>query len=396
MTQHYLSPIRAFQNKISYRLSGMAHMPARGKQRGTVLLSYITGPFTRLPYEHFTDPHTNYWECYEIVRLLNERGYSVDIIDTEGLVPIPRKSYAAYIDAGTRFDTRKTSLPVSCPVVAHLTTAAPDFQNAAECRRLAALWARRGAVLSSQRHIEHMPDYSQADLLEGFGNETIRSTYARFGKPITYIPLSVSEEFSFPKEKNFSKASREFLWFGGGGAILKGLDLVVEAFSAMPEYSLHIVGPIVYESEFTACYAKELAMPNITLYPRPKMNVEGHILVEGVPIDVLFDKCIATVYASASDAASGSVLQAAHRGVLPCVTPESGITPSIGGFSLPTDPSVEDIRAAVRAIASTDPVLLAAQAQHVWGYVRSNHTPKSFSVAYARFLDTELLPLMSP
>ena len=55
------------------------------------------------------------------------------------------------------------------------------------------------------------------------------------------------EQYDFPKNKNFNEARKHFLWFGGGGAILKGLDLVVETFASLPHLQLSIIGPASYE-----------------------------------------------------------------------------------------------------------------------------------------------------
>ena len=42
------------------------------------------------------------------------------------------------------------------------------------------------------------------------------------------------------------------MWLGGGGCILKGLDLVVDYFKEHPELTIHIVGSI--EEEFIKAY----------------------------------------------------------------------------------------------------------------------------------------------
>lgn len=82
---------RAYKNKITNKLCGVVSVPAVGEKKGCVLLSYLTGPFTLAPWEHFTDPHTSYWECREIARLFSIRGYDVDIINWSDAHFIPKK-----------------------------------------------------------------------------------------------------------------------------------------------------------------------------------------------------------------------------------------------------------------------------------------------------------------
>lgn len=45
-----------------------------------------------------------------------------------------------------------------------------------------------------------------------------------------------------------------FLWLGSRGAVLKGLDLVLEAFARMPD--LQVSGPVEDEADFAAAYGE--------------------------------------------------------------------------------------------------------------------------------------------
>ena len=68
---------------------------------------------------------------------------------------------------------------------------------------------------------------------------------------------------------------KNFVWMGGGGAVLKGLDITLEAFSKMPEFNLHVLGPASVEKDFIKEYKKELEeTPNINYYGRVDVTGE--------------------------------------------------------------------------------------------------------------------------
>src|SRR3989344_2271804 len=214
--------LRAYTNKLTNKFFGVAHLPPQGKKKGDVLMSYLVQPFTLAPWEYPTDPHTNYWECGEIARLFSERGYAVDIINWNNTNFTPHKPYIAIVDTTQNLERLASFLPQDCKKVMHITFS--YYQNDTEQIRLNNLKSRRGVTLSPARteHTSKNPAY--ADFLEGFGNKTVHQTFSKFSKPIYPIPISITQSFEFPQEKNFTEARKHFLFFGGGGAILKGLD----------------------------------------------------------------------------------------------------------------------------------------------------------------------------
>lgn len=383
------SIVRAYRNKLSSKLWGVVHVPAIGKKKGDILLSYITEPFMRGPGERFTDPHTNKWECAEIARLFSMRGYAVDIINFNNPKFIPRKKYAVCIDIMQNLERLSKYLPADCKKVMHITSAYGEFQNTAEKERLLELKRRKNISLKPRRTGIASNNPAYADFLEGLGNQTIHATYNQFKKHIYPIPISVAQEFDFPEQKNFETARTNFLWFGGGGAILKGLDLVIEAFVTLPQLSLHIVGPSVREEDFAEAYKHELALPNIKYYPRPRISPDGEMRSGDIPFLNIANRCATLIYPSASEGTSGAVVQAMHAGLIPIITKQTGISEDAPVIICDT-PTVESIRDLAVQITKTDPEILREKAHKAWGYARANHTQKTFSDAYSHFIDNTL------
>ncbi|HVU06299.1 MAG TPA: hypothetical protein VHE10_00665 [Candidatus Paceibacterota bacterium] len=373
-------------NKVTNKLQRVVHVPARGKRKGSVLISYITDTFTLFPWEYKTDPHSNYWESAEMARLFSVRGYDVDIINAREHVFIPKKPYVACIDIQQDLERLSKYLPASCKKAVHIDNPYYAEYNEREKARLTAINKRRGTSITPKRQVAPTQSVAIADFLEGFGNENVLKTFERFGKPMFPVPISVVQEFPFPENKDFAAARKHFLYFGGGGAILKGLDLAIEAFAGMPDLTLHILGPAAHEPDFAEEYEKELALPNIIRYTRPKIDQEGRITVGGRDISEVFNACGAIIYPSSAEGTSGAVIQSCHGGLVPIVTPQTGLNENLGAIVM-ENPTVESVRQAARGFSMMPEGEIKEKARQVWNYVRSHHTKKAFSEAYGRFID---------
>jgi hypothetical protein len=379
----------AYRNKITCKLFGVAKIPAKGKSKGAVLLSYITSPFTSSLGSPHTDPHTSYWECAEIARLFSEKGYDVDVIDWNNTKYIPRKAYAVCIDTHKNLERLSKYLSKNCIKVMHVVSAYSNFQTEAEKKRLDSLEIRRGVRLIARRTEESTENPKFADYMEGFGNKRVHQTYERFRKNIFPIKESVSKIFDFPQDKDFARARNKFLWFGGGGAIHKGLDMIVEAFSQMPELHLHIIGPILSEKDFLEEYKSELALPNITLHGRPRIDALGKMTVDGEPFEKIANECAALVYMSCSEGTSGAVIQGMHVGMIPIITPESGIMESAPQILVET-PTPEKIKEIVKEFANLPSEKIKKMALDSWSFARTNYSKEAFSKGYKEFIEKVL------
>ncbi|HVB19811.1 MAG TPA: glycosyltransferase [Candidatus Paceibacterota bacterium] len=317
-----------------------------------------------------------------MARLFSERRYAVDIINWNNRTFIPKKNYRVCIDTQNNLEHLVEFLPKDCKKVMHIVTSHGDFQNTAELKRLETLKERRGFTLSPHRQMLPTKSSEFADYLEGFGNRTVHATYARFNKSIFPIPISAVKLFDFPEQKSFETVRKNFLWFGGGGAVLKGLDLVLEAFAQNPDLTLHVCGPVAAEKNFALAYTKEL-------YETPNIHYHGRIDVASPLFKELADTCGALIYPAFSEGTSGAVVQVMHAGVVPILTPQTGIYEDAGCITI-EEPTVDSVNKAVRAFTALPAEIVQIKARSVWSYAREHYTRESFSTAYATFIDTVL------
>ncbi len=369
----------AYRNKITNKLFGQAYLPARGKNRGIVLISYIMDPFTILPGKGFSSFHTNYWECYEMAKLFSERGYAVDIVSPKNTGFIPKKNYSVCLDTADNFQRWIKYLPKDCQKIYPILMTNWKEYNEAENVRLENLRKRRGFSLSPRRRLEPTKNPELADYLVGFGNKTIFASYKQFNKPIIWIPISAVTKYDFPEDKNWNEAKKNFLWIGGGGAVLKGLDLVLEAFVDLPQLELHVCGPIHAEKDFIAEYDKELNHTS-------NIHVYGRLDVTGQKFRQIIKTCGAVIYPSGGDGTSGAIVQAMHGGLVPIVSHETGLREDSGYIPI-TDPRPESVALAVNEFSKKSAEDIRNLSKKVWLYARKVYTRDEFSKAYAKFID---------
>jgi len=347
-------------------------------KRGNVLVSYITSPFighnAELSYNH-----SNQWECHKIVDLFLAAGYEVDIIDFNNSTFVPKKSYSYLFDIHNNLERLSPLINNNCIKILHITGSHWLFQNTAEYSRLLDIQQKRKTTLIPRRIALPSFGIEHCDFASIIGNQYTKDTFNYSNKPIYNIPISATKQFDFNHDKDFEKCKTTFLWFGGSGLVLKGLDLALEAFVEMPEYTLIVCGPINAENDFTLLYENEL-------YNTPNIETKGWIDLSEKSFTEITDRCIGLIYPSFSEGSAGSVIQCLHFGLVPIISNQSGVNTADFGIKLKEN-TVEEIKKAVHLIATTPAIELKDKANKAWTYAREYHTRDNFEKEYRYFLE---------
>ena len=358
----------------------MVHLEPRAP-RGTALLSYILDPFLVPPGAPVAHHHTQDWESLEMGSALVERGLSLDVIHWTNDRFTPRADYDLVIDPRGNLERLLPQLSPHCLKLFHADTAHHLVHNAAERARLDALEARRGVRLKPRRLMPPNRALEVADAVTVLGNEWTAATYRHAGKPVHRVPISAPLEYPWPAGKDFAEARRRFLWFGSGGMVHKGLDLVLEAFAGLPALELTICGPVENEDDFVRAYAREL-------YATPNIRVAGFVDVASPAFAALTRATGAVVYPSSSEGGGGSVITCMHASLVPVVTREASVDVPAGGGIVLGEATVDAIRDAVLAVSTLAPAALEAMARASWEHVRRHHTRARFAAVLRETLDT--------
>ncbi len=352
--------------------------PQKGCQKH-VLCSYIIEPFLRKNSEPLPNSHTNYWESWQIVNTFLQLGYAVDVIDYTNKFFTPKKDYSIFIGSRRNFQSIAQQLNEDCLKIAHLTTAHWLFNSAAEYARCLDLKERRGMSLSSLRPVEENWAIEYADCATMLGNNFTKSTYTYAQKPIYSLSIPACTVYPWADDKNFEKCRNHFLWFGNNGFVHKGLDLVLDVFSEMPDYELTICGPIQKEKAFEKAFYKEL-------YETPNIHTVGWVDVTSPEFIDITNKCIGLIYPSASEGQSGAVVTCLQSGLIPIISYESGVDVNDFGIIL-KDCTIDEIKRSIQSVSKSPTTELEKMAKKAWKFARANYTREKYSDEFRKTIE---------
>lgn len=371
--------------KVDARVVTLA--PA-GPARGDVLVSYIIDPFLLPPSVPLPRSHTHFWESRQIARTFVDLGFRVDAVSWQNDAFSPTKPYRAVVDVRLNLERWAAVLPPDCVKIMHIETAHRSFHNPAQEARLDALAARRGVRLRPQKMLEENRAIESADCATVLGNEMTMETYSFAGKPLYRVPISVPVVYE-EIERDIAACRRRFLWFGSGGLVHKGLDRVLEAFAAMPDYHLTVCGPVHRERDFERLYYREL-------YQTPNIETLGWIDVASPAFRTLAARTLGLIYPSCSEGGGGSVITCMHAGLIPVVTYEASVSIAPHYGVLLADAEIDTLEAAVQELAARPAAELAAMGSAARHYARQHYTRERFAAVHRQAIEAILERFPSP
>jgi len=368
--------------KLRRRLAGvekrLVTLEPAGAVRGEVLFSYILDALLE-PDAPPASTHTHFWESATMARTFADAGYRVDAVAWTNDAFEPAKDYDVVVDVRTNLERWAPRLAPETVKVLHIDTSHWSVNNPAQERRLAELRARRGVALRPVKRLPENRAIEVADCATILGNAFTESTYAFAGKPIFRIPISVPFTYPWTESKDFAAVRRRFLWFGSGGLVHKGLDLVLEAFAGLPDVRLTVCGPVGRERDFEREYFREL-------YRTPNIRTLGWVDVAPASFVELAREHLALVYPSCAEGGGSSVLTCMHAGLIPVINDEVSVDldPAWGVRLAGT--SIGELRDAIRHLAGRDSAQLERMARGARDFARERHTRERFAEGYRGFV----------
>jgi len=294
---------------------------------GHALLYYKTDPLILRSLAR-TYSHTNYWEIVEIVRILNKLGFWVDILDrdiAENDVDKIENKYDLFIGIGAgnsgKYYANLAKKLTKAKKIFYALGPEPELSNQLILDRYEYFHQRHPDLKVDLRrmitkiNIDESMRYTDAIFCGGSKFST--DSYAKFKKAFYkfYCPSSPNISFDL---SHLGKASRnKYVYIGGNGNIVKGLDIIIETFAGMPEYELHICAP-ESEKDFNEIY-----MPIIKNSPNIKFH--GFIEVGGQLFNKITSECGYAILLSCSEGVANSLITCMKRGLVPIANNESGI-----------------------------------------------------------------------
>ena len=295
------------------------------------LLSYIKTPFLTKNQ----NTHTNHIEAKTWAEILNEFGYTVDVVEYDSPKIYPLQKYDLLCGFGNAFDnsfehkTKKTLKRIL------YSTGFNHIQlNYLSLKRTKEVFEKKGVwLINSARYVKNAwpTQIHLSDAIISIGNQEVVNTYDKNLSKNTFMlpsPISVFHDFNKILKYKSKNSRKNFLWFGSSGFIHKGLDLLLEFFSSRNDLTLHLCGMIGEES-FQNTYKDELSANNIINH--------GFIDIKSQSYQRILKECSYVIFPSASEGGSPSVLSTIVNGALyPIVSVNTS-------FEIPNKTFIKDI-----------------------------------------------------
>ena len=344
------------------------------------LMMYITNPFTG---KQNVDSHQNVRQAREIARLIGELGYNVDVLQYDVRYARLNKKYDLVFDICAREKPiYSKALSDSAIKIIYFTGSESVFANQAELSRIQAAMERRGVILQPRRQAPLISKTVESfDCTILIGNAYNLQTYSGFDLKNVYLVPNTGYDFhfSFLPEK---KSSKNFLFFGSGGSVHKGLDLLLEIFSE-PGFpaNLYVCGLFEQEDDFVAAYRTEL-------YHTPNIIPIGFVDIWSDTFRDLTEKCAYTILPSCSEGQAGSITTLMSAGVIPICSRECGFEAD-EAVLLP-DCSMDSIRSCVLDYARKPLSWVEAKSAETLSIAQERFSEQAFSQKMQTALESVL------
>lgn len=357
---------------------------------GRVLLCYIARALVSSDDSPVFKGHSNAWECSEIARIFANMGYVVDAIDYSDDGFVPSRSYDVIFDIFYKISCYEQLLRPDTLKILHITGSHLAFSNRAESDRVEQLKLRkRGAAYYPKRSF-------QSDRIEAFNRSMELADFCTLiGNQVTLdtfpeqirnkiVPVTVSSAFLGPNApaELTVPPEREFLWLGGGGAVMKGLDLTLDVFYRNRHLTLHVVG-LGNEEDFKKIYEQEL-------FHAPNIHYHGFLYPDSDQFGKLIKKVFCFIAPASSEGISTAVTTSLQLGLYPIISRNTGVDlPHQCGIYLETC-SVDEIEVAVYRAYRLSNRDLIRQIRHCYLYAWREFSRERFSAVMAHVLRTRL------
>lgn len=288
-----------------------------------ILLSYIKQPFL----EEIKYHHTNYLECFTAAQIFNELGYCVDVVDLfNDETTIDYDKYEIVYGLGIPLEKSfYCANPERIIKILYATGCNPFYSYETSLQQVQNFYLTKGKLIpQSSRVLDFFwtCSYFLSNNIIALGNQFVADTYININNAVKCKAVAAFyfDVYDIDVEtKNFDIAKKHFLWFGSGGLLHKGLDLLIDIFSNREDIQLHICGASKSETKFWEFYQPIIDKCN---------NIIDHNFVDikSKAFEELMNSCAFCIYPTASEGGSPALLNVmANGGLIPIASRACGI-----------------------------------------------------------------------
>lgn len=345
--------------KISLFIVKIIHRILRFKRKSvfanktnskSVLVSYLLVPQNKIIKKFYAKnfPHNNVLNSVVIVDFFLERGYNVYLYDYLDKNPDYSLDYDCFFGHGASFSHIIKSLNPSCLKILYLTGAYPPFTNniLKQRKRYNELYFKAYEPLFK---LNINPDNYQglkiSDKLILLGNEFVKNTYPQELQNKISLINNISNIKYFDISSNLN--TKNFIYMSSIGQVHRGLDLLILAFSKLPDSNLFVFSNFDSETDFMNNHSE-------LLLNSPNIKMIGFVDLNSKMFTSYLNKSSFVILPSASEGQSSSVINLMKTGLIPLVTPNTGL-PNINSYGIKIEkPTFRYVLDAVRTASNLE------------------------------------------
>ena len=334
------------------------------------LVSYITHPFRTPVSNNVEIQFSNSGLARSIVKVLNESGYVVDLVDWDDESFLPCGQYDLFIGhGGCNYKHIAQNLFQDTSKIYFATGIYWREFNRREHERFQALYDRKAVSLPYDRWIYYSEEYANqnADGIICLGNNNVKDSFSKFSHVLCLNNAAYPDDHFNLTKKDYSAGRNNFLFFAGAGNVHKGLDLLLEAFS---QTTLHLWICQDIRADFFEAYHRELL-------DYPNIHQVGTVGMRSTQFYDLVNECNFVILPSCAEGQPGSVIECMHQGLIPIVSRESNIDTGDFGITLNTC-TIAEILQTIKAVSTYNSITCESMSMRTRQIAQNEYSAESF------------------
>lgn len=327
-----------------------------------VLLCYVTNIFHIQKWDN--QKGTRNVECAAFIEALVKNNCRIDVCayNYDGAI---NDDYDYVIGFGPAYRKAIEQNPQAKSIL-YLTEKPPYYSLQKESERIAYLYERHRIKTQINRSglFFNDEDIVNADYIIMMGREGDENLLP--DKNVYLLsPTGLKCDNYTLEKKDFDQAKKHFLWMGSRGAVLKGLDILYDAFSVAPNLVLHVAGLDSVDRRFLS----KIKPANVIDH--------GYLQIGTAYANKVFDDCAFFLFPSCSEGVSTSTLTAMNFGLIPLVTSEASVA-TIDMKYLKSY-HVEDVVREITDRSASDSISLRKEAESIREFARERYSLERYS-----------------
>ena len=277
-----------------------------------VLISYLSDflweGLDSYPY------HTNRVEADILINSFIKQGWVVDVVSCDSKINL-KHDYDLIFGFGKPYRSLKSKTKTALYLTENIPSIAQGQEYLA-IKNYNAKYSTNTNLVRANRFYTEDDMYGNDYIVALSDSKRINQVSAYCKRSFSLLPTGLIDS-EFVPERNIRKSKLNFLWFGSGGAILKGLDILCDVFNHRSDITLHVAG--LSDTE------RDLIKSN-------SFVDHGKVKVGSEEFRNLVNTCSFLILPSWSEGCPTSVLTGLRHGMIPIVSQNCSLNDLNGVF----------------------------------------------------------------